>query len=100
MVVGHFSESVQPQLAWLAVASLCLISWFSPSILEMVLRTASLAYPGQGTHSQELKEGVTKELGSLVHGYRGYNVRVSAWWTRRFSSLINRTFHSQQFDLS
>ncbi len=66
MVVGHFSQAVQPQLAWLAVASLCLTSWFSSSILEMVLRTASLAYPGQGT----------KELGSLVHGYRGHNAHV------------------------
>ena len=65
MVVGHFSQPLLPQLAWLAVTSLCLISWFSSSILEMVLRTASLTYPGQGTHSQEKKQGVMKCLGSL-----------------------------------
>ncbi|KAA8589121.1 hypothetical protein FQN60_010466 [Etheostoma spectabile] len=49
-------QPLPPQLTRLTVTSLCLMSWFSSSILDMVLRTASLAYPGQGTHSQEKKE--------------------------------------------
>lgn len=75
MVVGHFRKSVQLQLAWLRAASLCLMSWFSSSTLEIFLITASLAYPGQEMHSQENKEGIHK-LGNLVHGYRGYSVHV------------------------
>lgn len=69
--VGQLSHSVQPQLAWLRAASLCLISWFSSSILEMVLRTESFAYSEQGTCSKKKRK---KKADGLSHGYRGNNI--------------------------